>query len=75
MDVLSFMLISLYILYSIPFRPLGYTTLAWFMWAVLGYAFGRRYWAAREEQSRKVQTEAESHKKLLGRRNLSLRPL
>lgn len=54
MDVLAFALINLYILYSIPFRPLSYTTLAWFMWAVIGYAFGRRYWNEREARSRKM---------------------
>ncbi|MEW6331330.1 MAG: hypothetical protein AB1560_07715 [Pseudomonadota bacterium] len=48
MDVLAFALINLYILYSIPFRPLSYTTLAWFMWTVIGFAFGRRYWESQD---------------------------
>lgn len=45
--VLAFSLIVLYMLYSIPFRPLRYTTLAWFMWTILGYSFGRKYWGDR----------------------------
>jgi len=39
--VMAFTLITLYILYSFPFRPLSYTTMSWYMWAVIGYTFGR----------------------------------
>lgn len=39
--VMAFTMITLYILYSFPFRPLGYTTMSWYMWAVIGYTFGR----------------------------------
>ena len=53
MDVLAFTLFNLYILYSVPFRPLSYTTLSWFMWAVIGYSFGRRYWIAQSVKSPK----------------------
>jgi O-antigen ligase len=57
MDVLAFALINLYILYSIPFRPLSYTTLSWFMWAVIGYAFGRRYWINHAAHDQKAVKE------------------
>lgn len=39
--VLGFTLITLYILYAFPFRPLSYTTTAWYMWAILGFSMAR----------------------------------
>lgn len=39
--VLGFTLITLYILYAFPFRPLSYTTTAWYMWAILGFSLAR----------------------------------
>jgi hypothetical protein len=34
----AWMLITFYIVYSLPFRPLLYTTTAWYMWAMLGFS-------------------------------------
>ncbi|WP_141698913.1 hypothetical protein [Candidatus Marithrix sp. Canyon 246] len=34
----AWMLITLYIVYALPFRPLMYTTTAWYMWAMLGFS-------------------------------------
>jgi hypothetical protein len=36
--VWAWMLITFYIAYSFPFRPLAYTTSAWYMWAMLGFS-------------------------------------
>jgi hypothetical protein len=36
---LAFTLITLYILYAFPFRPLAYTTTSWYMWAMIGFSF------------------------------------
>lgn len=36
--VWAWMLITFYIAYSLPFRPLAYTTTAWYMWAMLGFS-------------------------------------
>ncbi len=36
--VWAWMLITFYIAYSLPFRPLAYTTSAWYMWAMLGFS-------------------------------------
>lgn len=48
---LSFSFITLFMLYALAFRPLMYTTTAWYMWATFGMAFGRDYWIAKEQQS------------------------
>jgi len=40
LSVLGLTLISMYILYAFPFRPLLYTTISWLMWATLGTMFG-----------------------------------
>ncbi len=48
---LAFSFITLFILYAIAFRPLMYTTTAWYMWATFGMAFGREYWVEKEQQS------------------------
>jgi len=36
--VWAWMLITFYIIYSLPFRPLLYTTTVWYMWAMLGFS-------------------------------------
>ncbi len=36
---LAFTLVTMYVLYSFPFRPLSYTTSAWYMWAMIGVSF------------------------------------
>jgi O-Antigen ligase len=41
---LAFVLILCFALYAIPFRPLGYTTTAWYMWTLLGFSLA---WSAR----------------------------
>ncbi len=41
---LAFILILCFALYAIPFRPLGYTTTAWYMWTLLGFSLA---WSAR----------------------------
>lgn len=41
LHVFSFLLIAVYLLYSIPFRPLSYTTTAWYMWAAVGFSMAR----------------------------------
>jgi len=41
---LAFILALCFALYAIPFRPLGYTTTAWYMWAMVGFSFA---WEAR----------------------------
>ncbi|MBW2058233.1 MAG: hypothetical protein JRH07_13320 [Deltaproteobacteria bacterium] len=48
---LGFAFISLYILYGFPFRPLAYTTTAWYMWAGLGLSLGKEYWVERERSA------------------------
>lgn len=53
---LAFAFISLYILYGFPFRPLSYTTTAWYMWATLGLSFGRVYWMGRNEDSQNIDS-------------------
>jgi hypothetical protein len=38
---MAFTLLICYLFYSLPFRPLGYTTTAWYMWTVIGLAMAR----------------------------------
>jgi O-antigen ligase len=52
---LAFTLITLYIIYAFPFRPLSYTTTAWFMWAMIGFSFARAKLSALEA-SQKAKT-------------------
>jgi len=47
---LAFTLIALYIIYAFPFRPLSYTTTAWYMWAMIGFSFARARLSALEPQ-------------------------
>jgi hypothetical protein len=37
---IAFTFVSMYILYSLPFRPLLYTTNSWYMWCLVGYCLG-----------------------------------
>ena len=39
---ISFTLIACYVLYAFPFRPLRYTTTAWYMWVMLGFSMATR---------------------------------
>jgi hypothetical protein len=41
LHVFAFLLIAVYLLYSIPFRPLSYTTTAWYMWTAVGFSMAR----------------------------------
>jgi len=50
LHVLSFVLIAIYILYSIPFRPLNYTTTAWYMWTALGFSMAQVRLARRKRR-------------------------
>lgn len=45
---LAFTLITLYVIYAFPFRPLSYTTTAWYLWAVVGFSFARMRLSLRE---------------------------
>lgn len=38
---LGFALMTCHILYAFPFRPITYTTTAWFMWAMIGFSLAR----------------------------------
>lgn len=37
----AFAVLCCYLLYSIPFRPLLYTTTSWYLWVLLGFAMAR----------------------------------
>lgn len=41
---LAFTLILCFILYAVPFRPLGYTTTSWYMWTMLAFSLA---WGSR----------------------------
>jgi O-antigen ligase len=45
---MAFTLLICYMFYSLPFRPLYYTTSAWYMWLVVGLAMARECRAAAE---------------------------
>lgn len=47
---LAFTLITLYIIYAFPFRPLGYTTTSWYMWAIIGFSFARAQLALEKQR-------------------------
>lgn len=38
---MAFTLLVCYLFYSLPFRPLSYTTSSWYMWTVLGFMMAR----------------------------------
>lgn len=49
----AFLLIVCYLLYSMPFRPLSYTTSAWYMWMMLALSLGNtRVWQLQQAQAR-----------------------
>ncbi len=53
-NVLAFTLISLYIVYAFPFRPLAYTTTAWYMWAIIGFCLAKHTVLQRERRAAKL---------------------
>ena len=55
-SVLGFTLISMYILYAFPHRPLYYTTIAWFMWAILGCMFAAAQRKGDKDNGEQVDT-------------------
>ena len=57
---LAFTLITLYIVYAFPFRPLGYTTTSWYMWGIIGFSFARAQLSAMEAR-RHAKPEPASH--------------
>lgn len=52
LHVFSFVLLGIYILYSIPFRPLSYTTTVWYMWATVGFSMARIRLAALDRRAK-----------------------
>lgn len=52
LHVFSFVLLAIYILYSIPFRPLSYTTTVWYMWATIGFSMARIRIAALDRRAK-----------------------
>lgn len=38
---MAFILLICYAAYSLPFRPLGYTTTSWYMWMIIAFAMAR----------------------------------
>ncbi len=52
----AWILVTFYIIYALPFRPLMYTTTAWYMWAMLGFSMalaeGRNKSSSMNEYSR-----------------------
>lgn len=56
---MGFTLLLCYLFYSIPFRPLGYTTLNWYMWAVIGLGMARARLAPLEAAALRRQKQAE----------------
>jgi O-antigen ligase len=38
---MAFILLICYVAYSLPFRPLGYTTTSWYMWMIIAFAMAR----------------------------------
>ena len=53
--MLAFLLLAIYLLYSIPFRPLSYTTTAWYMWATIGFSMAYLRAAALENRADKLR--------------------
>ena len=56
---MGFTLLLCYLFYSLPFRPLGYTTLNWYMWTVIGLGMARSRLAATEAMAARRQQQAE----------------
>ncbi len=71
----AWILITLYIVYSLPFRPLAYTTSAWYMWAMLGFSMalvksGCKSSSSINGYSTKVNNILSKRKVILSIRNL-----
>ena len=61
--ILYFMALTLlicYLFYSLPFRPLGYTTTNWYMWAIIGLAMARSRLAPMEAATARRQKIADA---------------
>lgn len=58
---MAFTLLICYLAYAIPFRPLAYTTSAWYMWLVVGLAMARAYLAPMEAAAARHRAEQEQH--------------
>jgi hypothetical protein len=72
LHVLAFTLISLYILYAFPFRPLSYTTIAWYMWAIIGFSLARyTQMTMAAKQARQAKAKQASATYMYGRKSLS----
>lgn len=53
--LVALVLLVNYILYSVPFRPLNYSTPVWYMWIMLALTFSRQYQAAGKTASPELQ--------------------
>lgn len=53
--LVALVLLVNYILYSVPFRPLSYSTPVWYMWIMLALTFSRQYQVAGKTASPEMQ--------------------
>ncbi len=59
---MAFTLIFCYLFYSLPFRPLGYTTTSWYMWIVMGLAMARSKMSLAEGAAARAARQPRSSK-------------